>query len=69
MKNKKSLDELEDSGNIMDYFKSEEFQQAVREKIEEDTWNEGLPMIYMDKEGWLVKKWKDGKIEKIKKLR
>ena len=69
MENKKSLEELEDSGNVMDYFKSEDFQQAVREKIKEETWNEGLPMIYMDKEGWLVKEWKDGKIEKVKKLR
>lgn len=69
MKNKKSLEQLEDSGSVMDYFKSEEFQQVVREKIKEETWNEGLPMIYMDKEGWLVKEWKDGKIEKVKKLR
>jgi hypothetical protein len=38
------------------------------ERIKESTWEEGLPMIYMDKEGWLVKEWKDGKIEKVKKL-
>ena len=69
MKNKKSLEQLEDSGKLMEYFNSEEFQKTIRERIEEDTWNEGLPMIYMDKEGWLVKEWKDGKIEKLKKLK
>jgi hypothetical protein len=68
MEDKKSLDELEDSGDLMEYLKSEKFQQAMLERIKEDTWKEGLPMIYMDKEGWLVKEWKDGKIEKIKKL-
>jgi len=68
MENKKSLDELEDSGGLMEYLKSEKFQQAMLERIKENTWEEGLPMIYMDKEGWLVKEWKDGKIEKIKKL-
>ena len=69
MENKKSLEQLEDSGKLMEYFNSEEFQKTIRERIEEDTWNEGLPMIYMDKEGWLVKEWKDGKIEKLKKLK
>ena len=68
MENKKYLDELEDSGHLMEYLKSEKFQQAMLERIKENTWEEGLPMIYMDKEGWLVKEWKDGKIEKIKKL-
>ena len=69
MENKKSLDEMEDSGDLMGYLQSEEFQKVMLERIKEDTWNEGLPMIYMDDEGWLVKEWKDGKIEKVKKLR
>ena len=69
MENKKSLDELEDSGDLVEYLKSEKFQQAMLERIKEDTWKEGLPMIYMDKEGWLVKEWEDGKIEKVKKLK
>ena len=68
MENKKSLDEMEDSGDLMEYLKSERFQQEMLERIKESTWEEGLPMIYMDKEGWLVKEWKDGKIEKVKKL-
>lgn len=30
-----------------------------------DTWGRGLPMIYMNREGQIVKHWKDGTIEVI----
>jgi hypothetical protein len=26
-----------------------------------------MPMVYLDDDGWIVKHWKDGTIEKIKK--
>lgn len=49
-----------------EYFLSEEFQENFRKQVESDTWNQGLPMVYMDDNGKIVKHWKDGKIEIIK---
>ncbi len=50
------------------FFKSKEFEkfkQSYGKKVEEDTWGKGLPMIYMDKTGKIVRHWKNGKIEII----
>jgi desulfoferrodoxin (superoxide reductase-like protein) len=60
-----SLDELEDNNKIFDFFKSNEFKENFSKAIEEFTWDKGLPMIYMNEDGYIVKHWKDGKIEKI----
>ena len=51
----------------------EEFDEVFIENfqkiVEKDTWENGLPMIYMDENGWMVKHYKDGVIEKVKKLK
>jgi hypothetical protein len=52
----------------MKFFKSEEFREAFRKRVEADTWGKGLPMIYMDEDRWIVKHWQDGRIERIKKV-
>ena len=49
-----------------EYFKSEKFKEDFRKKVEEDTWEKGLPMIYLDDNGNMVKHFKDGTIEIIK---
>lgn len=48
------------------YFQSEEFKKEMRKQVEKDTWDKGLPKIYMNKNKQLVRHWKDGKIEIIK---
>ncbi len=63
------LDDIEDNPEYIEWLKSEQFGESINKIIERDTWEQGLPKIYMDKEGWLVKHWKDGKIEKIKKIK
>jgi hypothetical protein len=49
-----------------EYLKSEQFKEDFRKKIEEDTWEKGLPMIYMDENKNMVEHWKDGTINIIK---
>lgn len=51
-----------------DYFKSKQFQEDLRKQVEKDTWDKDLPMIYLDREGWIVKHYKNGVIKKIKKV-
>jgi hypothetical protein len=64
---KESWDDIEDSNKVSDIFNSEEFKESFRKRIEADTWGNDLPMVYMDSDGWIVKHWKDGTIEKISK--
>jgi hypothetical protein len=47
--------------------RSEQFKESFRKQVEEQTWGKGLPMVYRDDNGWVVKHWKDGTIEKIQK--
>ena len=49
-----------------EYFKSNKFKEDFRKKVEEDTWEKGLPMIYIDDNGNIVEHWKDGTIKIIK---
>ena len=49
-----------------EYFKSEQFKEDFRKKVEQDTWEKGLPMIYMDENKNIVEHWKDGTINIIK---
>ena len=49
-----------------EYFKSEKFQEDFRKKVEEDIWEKGLPMIYIDENKNIVEHWKDGTINIIK---
>jgi hypothetical protein len=47
-------------------FQSEEFKKGFQKQVEKDTWGKGLPMVYSNDKGQIVKHWKDGKIEIIK---
>lgn len=49
-----------------DYFKSEEFKESIKKKINEDTWDKNLPKIYMDENKNIIKHYKDGRKEIIK---
>ena len=48
-----------------EYFKSNKFKEDFRRglvphlKVEEDTWEKGKPMIYLDDNGNIVEHWKD----------
>lgn len=52
--------------NIVEYFKSKEFRDGITKQIQKDTWDQGLPMVYMNDKGQIVEHWKDGKIKIIK---
>lgn len=65
----KSFDEIEDNDLVSEFINSNEFKERLRKRVEKDTWGKGLPMVYMDADGWLVRHWKDGKIDRIKKLK
>ena len=41
-------------------------KEDFRKKIEEDTWEKGKPMIYLDDNKNIVEHWKDGIINIIK---
>ena len=49
-----------------EYFKSNKFKEDFRKKVEEDTWEKGKPMIYVDDNGNIVEHWKGGTINIIK---
>jgi hypothetical protein len=66
---KESWDHIEDNNRVKEAFASKEFQDAFRKQVEKDTWDQGLPKIYLDDEGWIVEHWKDGRIDKIKKIK
>ncbi len=42
--------------------------QEMKLKIRENHFSKGLPIVYMDDEGWMVEEWKDGRIVRLKKL-
>jgi hypothetical protein len=47
--------------------RSEQFKESFRKRVEEETWGKDLPLVYLDEDGWIVKHWKDGTIEKLSK--
>jgi hypothetical protein len=49
------------------HLRSEQFRESFKKRVEEQTWDKGMPMVYLDDDGWIVKHWKDGTIEKIQK--
>jgi hypothetical protein len=63
---KKEMNEDLDIDPIHEYIKSDKFREDFRKKVEEDTWGNGLPKIYMDNDGNIVEHWKDGTINIIK---
>lgn len=65
----KTWDDIEDQNLVSKVFNSEEFREGFRKLIEADTWDKGRPKVYMDKDGWIVKHWKDGTIKRLKKVK
>ena len=59
------MDKEEDK--ISKVLRSEQFKESFRKRGEEQTWGKDIPMVYLDEDGWVVKHWKDGTIEKIQK--
>jgi hypothetical protein len=47
--------------------RSEQFKESFRKRVEEETWGKDLPLVYLDEDGWIVKHWKNGTIEKLSK--
>ena len=66
---KESWNHIEDNNRVKAAFESKEFKEAFRRQVEKDTWEQGLPKIYLDNDGWIVEHWKDGRIDKIKKIK
>jgi len=54
---------------IKDYLKSEQFVKDFSDAVTRDTWEKGLPKIYINNEGYMVEHYKDGKIIKLKKIK
>ena len=52
---------------IYDILRSEQFKESFRKAVEEKTWGKDRPMVYLEDDGWIIKHWKDGTIEKISK--
>ena len=52
---------------LSDFLRSEQFRESFKKRVEEQTWGKDLPLVYLDENGWIVKHWKDGTIEKLKK--
>ena len=52
---------------LSDIIRSEQFKESFRKRVEEQTWGKDLPLVYLDENGWIVKHWKNGTIEKIQK--
>jgi len=62
MKNKKDK-----QGDLeSEYWNSKMFRDIWEKQIKRDTWGKGLPMIYINDEGKIVKEWEDGRIETVK---
>jgi|688.fasta_scaffold119522_5 hypothetical protein len=60
--------DFEDNKNFVDYLKSDQFAKDFREQVEKDTWEQGLPMYYMEG-NWIIEHWKDGRKNKIKEVK
>lgn len=52
-----------------EYLKSEQFKEDFRKQVEKDTWDNGLPMVYLNEQGDIVKHYKDGTVEKINNMK
>lgn len=50
---------------IAEYMHTDEFQKNFEAEVNKTTWDLNLPKVYSDKEGHIVRHWKDGKIEMI----
>lgn len=59
----------DDIDEVGEYLMSEQFKEDAKKQIEKDTWDKGLPKVYLNEDGWIVKHWKDGQIDKIQKIK
>jgi hypothetical protein len=57
----------EELDNFIEYLKSNQFAENFRKQVEKNTWEQGLPMYYMEG-NWIIEHWKDGRKIKIKEL-
>ena len=48
------------------YLKSEQFKINFVRQVEKDTWEKGLPKIYMDDKGNIIEHYKNGTIKILK---
>jgi len=48
------------------YLNSPKFKELLQQEVIKDTWGRGLPMVYMNKDGQIVKHWADGRMDIIK---
>lgn len=60
------MTEEEEDNLESEYFKSQEFEDGIEKIIQRDTWDKGLPRVYLDSNGNIVKHWKDGTVKIIK---
>jgi hypothetical protein len=58
-----------DNNSVKEALESKEFKEAFRQRVEKDTWGNGLPMVYIDDEDWLVRHWPDGRIDRVNKIK
>ena len=66
--NPSSLQEDQEEDALAAYLRSNQFAKDFAAQVKKDTWDKGFPMIYMDKEGWLVEHWANGDIFKKQRL-
>jgi len=57
-----------DEDALAGYLRSDQFTKDFAAQVKKDTWDKGFPMVYMDKEGWLVEHWANGDIFKKQRL-
>ena len=58
---------MDEEDELAKYFMSNKFKKDMEKTINAETWEKGLPKIYMDKKGDIVEHWKDGRINILKK--
>lgn len=49
------------------HYRTSRFNKAYQDIVKKDTWDKGLPMVYKDKNGDIIRHYPDGKIEIITK--
>lgn len=57
----------DENDEVGQFLMSDKFKEGFAKTIEEDTWGQGLPKIYMNNDGDIVEHWKDGTINIIKR--
>lgn len=53
---------MKTDNEMYEYLSSKQFAEDLAKIVEIDTWDKGLPKIYMDEYGNIVEHWKEGTI-------